>query len=172
MAPSLTKRRRLRYCASKSVQSFRLYPCQRAWKVKKSTHPYMLRICTSVPENFSETKFCLIIQVDNVINRAKYFFNRFTRVSLARGQTSPFPVQTVDGHYNWCTTVQLWLPPSLRKKVWLILLRISISGLRIDGNSFLFWILMQYCQYSTAKKVDPYGILFVFHSWNSMVEVS
>ena len=69
----------------------------------------MLGICTSVPENFSETKFCLIIQVDDVINRAKYFFNRFTRVSLARGQTSPFSVQTVDGHYNCCTTVQLWL---------------------------------------------------------------
>ena len=29
-APPLTKRRRLRYCASKSVQRFRLYPCQRA----------------------------------------------------------------------------------------------------------------------------------------------
>ena len=29
-APPLTKRRRLRYCASKSVQPFRLYPCQRA----------------------------------------------------------------------------------------------------------------------------------------------
>ena len=67
----------------------------------------MLGICTSVPENFSETKFSLIIQVDDVINRAKYFFNRFTRVSLARGQTSPFSVQTVDGHYNCCTTVQL-----------------------------------------------------------------
>ena len=68
----------------------------------------MLGICTSVPENFSETKFCWIIQVDDVINRAKYFFNRLTRVSLARGQTSPFSVQTVDGHYNCCTTVQLW----------------------------------------------------------------
>ena len=63
----------------------------------------MLGICTSVPENFSETKFCLIIQVDDVINRAKYFFNRFTRVSLARGQTSPFSVQTV----------QLWLDAML-----------------------------------------------------------
>ena len=41
-------------------------------------------------------------------NHAKYFFNRFTRVSLARGQNSPFSVQTVDGHYNCCTTVQLW----------------------------------------------------------------
>ena len=29
-APSLTKRRRLRYCASKSVQPFRLYACLRA----------------------------------------------------------------------------------------------------------------------------------------------
>ena len=29
-APPLTKRCRLRYCASKSVQPFRLYPCQRA----------------------------------------------------------------------------------------------------------------------------------------------
>ena len=27
---SLTKQRRLRYCASKSVQPFRLYPCLRA----------------------------------------------------------------------------------------------------------------------------------------------
>ena len=29
-APPLTKRRRMRYRASKSVQPFRLYPCQRA----------------------------------------------------------------------------------------------------------------------------------------------
>ena len=29
-APPLTKRRRLRYCASKSVQPFRLYACLRA----------------------------------------------------------------------------------------------------------------------------------------------
>ena len=29
-APTQTKRRSLRYCASKSVQPFRLYPCQRA----------------------------------------------------------------------------------------------------------------------------------------------
>ena len=28
--------------------------------------------------------------------------NRFTRVSLAWGQTVPFSVQTVDGHYNCC----------------------------------------------------------------------
>ena len=34
------------------------------------------------------------------------FFNRFTRVSLARGQTLPFLVQTVDGHYNCCSTIQ------------------------------------------------------------------
>ena len=45
--------------------------------------------------------------IDDVINRAKYFFNRLARVSLARGQTSPFSVQTVVGHYNCCTTVQL-----------------------------------------------------------------
>ena len=52
----------------------------------------MLGICTSARENFSQTKFCYIIQVDDVINRAKYFFNRFTRVSLARGQTLAFSV--------------------------------------------------------------------------------
>ena len=67
----------------------------------------MLGMCTSVRENFSETKFCSIIQVDDVINRAKYFFNRFTRVSLARGQALLFSVKTVGGHYNCCTTVQL-----------------------------------------------------------------
>ena len=54
----------------------------------------MLGICTSIPENFSEIKFCEIIQLDDVINPAKYLFNRFTRVSVARGQTSPFSVQT------------------------------------------------------------------------------
>ena len=57
----------------------------------------------TTPENLSETKFCQIIhyiQVDEVIDRSKYFFNRFTRVSLTRGQTSPFSVWTVDGHYN------------------------------------------------------------------------
>ena len=43
-------------------------------------------------ENFSETKFCSIIQVDDVINHAKYFFNRFTRMTLARGQALPFSV--------------------------------------------------------------------------------
>ena len=68
----------------------------------------MLGICISVPESSSETKFCRIIQVDDLINRSKYFLNLFTRVSLARGQTSPFSVQTVDCHYNCCTTVQLW----------------------------------------------------------------
>ena len=52
----------------------------------------MLGMCTSVRENLSETKFFAIIQVDDVINRAKYFFNRFTRVSLARGQTLLFSV--------------------------------------------------------------------------------
>ena len=66
-APPLTKRRRLRYCVSKSVQPFRLYAARVPKSVKsykknkKSTKPYILRICTSVPENFSETKFCQII---------------------------------------------------------------------------------------------------------------
>ena len=49
-------------------------------------------MCISVRENFSETKFSYIVKVDDVINRAKYFFNRFTRMSLARGQTLPFSV--------------------------------------------------------------------------------
>ena len=52
----------------------------------------MLGMCNSVRENFSEIKFCSIIQVDDVINHAKYLFNRFTRVSLARGQTLLFSV--------------------------------------------------------------------------------
>ena len=52
----------------------------------------MLGICTLVPENFPETKFCYIIQVDDEINHAKYFFNRFTLMSLARGKTLPFSV--------------------------------------------------------------------------------
>ena len=30
-------------------------------------------------------------------------------MSLARGQNSPFSVQSVGGHYNCCTTVQLWI---------------------------------------------------------------
>ena len=58
-APPLTKRRRLRYCASKS---FRLYPCQRSWKIEKNTNPYLLRICTSVPENFPKTKFARLFR--------------------------------------------------------------------------------------------------------------
>ena len=37
--------------SSKSVKSF-------IKKKKKRTNPYMLVICTSVRENFSETKFC------------------------------------------------------------------------------------------------------------------
>ena len=44
----------------------------------------------------------------SIISR-RIFFNRFTRVSLAKGQTSPISVQSVDGHYNCCTTVLLWL---------------------------------------------------------------
>ena len=67
--------------SSKSVKSW-----------KKRTNPYLLGMCTSVRENFSETKFFAIIQVDDVINRAKYFFNRFIRVSLAGGQTLLFSV--------------------------------------------------------------------------------
>ena len=43
------------------------------------------------------------------------FFQSVTRVSLARGQTSSFSVQTVDGHYNCCTTVQLWVLEKLEK---------------------------------------------------------
>ena len=62
----------------------------------------MLGICTSVPEIFPETKFRQIIQVDGVINLAKYFSNRLTRMSLARGQTLPFSVQTVGAHYDCC----------------------------------------------------------------------
>ena len=69
--------------SSKSVKS---------WKKKKRTNPYMLGMCISVRENFSETKFCYIVKVDDVINPAKYFFNRFTRMSLAIGQTLPFSV--------------------------------------------------------------------------------
>ena len=34
----------------------------------------MLGMCISVRENFSETKFRKIVWVDDVINRAKYFF--------------------------------------------------------------------------------------------------
>ena len=45
-----------------------------------------------------------------MINRAKYCFNRFTRVSLARGQTSPFSVQSVDGHYNCMLLLHVVLP--------------------------------------------------------------
>ena len=60
---TLTKRRRLKYCASKSVQPFWLHPHQsvkskKKEKRKKRTNPYMLGMCTSVRENFSETKFC------------------------------------------------------------------------------------------------------------------
>ena len=66
----------------------------------------MLGISTSVPGNFSDIKFRQIIQVDEIFNRAEYLFNRFTRVYLARGQTSSFSVQTVDVHYNTCKTVQ------------------------------------------------------------------
>ena len=87
--------------ASKSVETV-----ETKKKRKNAQIPYMLGICTSVPEYFSETKFCLTIKVDDVINHT-IFFNQFTRVSLARGQTSPFSVQTVDSHYNKCTTAQL-----------------------------------------------------------------
>ena len=50
----------------------------------------MQGMCTSVRETFSETKFRQIVEADDVINPAKYFLNRFTRMSLARGQTLPF----------------------------------------------------------------------------------
>ena len=64
----------------------------------------MLGMCTSVPENFLEAKFCWIIQVDGKINpAAKYFPNRLTRVSLAIGQTLLFSVQTVGAHNDCCS---------------------------------------------------------------------
>ena len=39
-----------------AVQTVRVPKSVKSYK--KSTNPYMLRICTSVPENLSETKFC------------------------------------------------------------------------------------------------------------------
>ena len=69
-------------------------------------------MCTSVPENFLKTKFCWIVQVDGIINLAKYFTNRLTRMSLAIGQTAIFsanpvsvPITTVVYYQNiisWC----------------------------------------------------------------------
>ena len=58
--------------------------------------------------NIFDSNLSFSDHIDDVINRAKYFFNRLARVSLSRGQTSPFSVQTVVGHYNCCTTIQLW----------------------------------------------------------------
>ena len=62
---TLTKRRRMTYCVSKSVQPFWLHPRSKSVisflknkeKKKKRTNPYMLDISISVPENFSENKF-------------------------------------------------------------------------------------------------------------------
>ena len=56
-------------------------------------------------KNFQKPNFARFL-FDDVINRAKYFFNWFTRVYLARGQTLPISVQTIDGYYSCCTTVQ------------------------------------------------------------------
>ena len=55
--PPLTKRRRLRYCASKSVQPFRLYPCQnvkvrkKLTKKKKEKKAQTLICCVYVPQS-------------------------------------------------------------------------------------------------------------------------
>ena len=56
-APPLTKRRCLRYCASKSVQP-RVPKSVKSYE-KKNTKPYMLGICTSVPENFFRNQILL-----------------------------------------------------------------------------------------------------------------
>ena len=83
------KRRRLTYCASKSVQPFWLHPHQSAQKVKKGR----TLICwVRVPPSGKFFRNQILLDDDDVINRAKYFFNRFTQVSLARGQTSQFSV--------------------------------------------------------------------------------
>ena len=50
----------------------------------------MLGMCISVRENFSETKFCWIVQVDDVINRAKYFSIGSLGCLWQGVQTSPF----------------------------------------------------------------------------------
>ena len=36
---------------------------------------------------FPKPNFAGLFRFDDVINRAKYFFNQFTRVAMARGQT-------------------------------------------------------------------------------------
>ena len=65
----------------------------------------MLGMCTSVRENFSETKFFAIIQVDDVINRAKYFFNRFT--PGVSGEGSNFAIISVK---PWVAITTVVLP--------------------------------------------------------------
>ena len=68
----------------------------------------MLGMCTSVPENFPEPKFCQRIQVDGMINLAEYFSNQFARMSLAIGRTLLLSVQTVGADHDCCYTEILW----------------------------------------------------------------
>ena len=55
---TLAKRRRLTYHRVKIGSAVLAAPSSKSViSFKKRTNPYMLGICTSVPENFSETKF-------------------------------------------------------------------------------------------------------------------
>ena len=94
------QRRRLRYCAWKSVQPFRCGTGVKVCRKFKKNTQTLIYLGITYPRHVFGTKLCQIIQVDDLINHANFVFNPVSRVSLARGQTLPFSVQTVDD-VNW-----------------------------------------------------------------------
>ena len=75
------------YCAS--FNRFSRFGCTLI-KERKKLKPRTLIcwVCVSPSGKiFLKPNFARLFRLDDVINRAKYFFNRFTRMSLARGQT-------------------------------------------------------------------------------------
>ena len=91
------------------VQAVRVPKGVKSYKKKKKKHQtlYVGYMYISPCEIFRNQIF-LDYQGRWPYQSCQIFFNRFTRVSLARGRTSLFSVHTVDGYYNCCTAVQMW----------------------------------------------------------------
>ena len=94
----------LRHCQESSSQPVPSQAGDDATRPQWRTCRILHDVVPQSPKILPKPNFARSFRSKAYINRAKYFFNRFTRVSLARGQTSPFSGQTVAGHYN------CWLP--------------------------------------------------------------
>ena len=113
---TLTKWRRMTYCASKSVQPFLAAPSSKSVKSflkkeKKDEPLYVGYVYLRPGKFFPKPNFARLIRLMMSSIVPNIFFNRFTRMSLARGQTSSFLCQpwvaitTVVLPYNCVATI-------------------------------------------------------------------